>query len=58
MGSAYLGMVRYSDFATEPLQSYGSMIELATTKRKSFEYEREVRLIAFPDPDEGVKHFV
>jgi hypothetical protein len=44
-------LVRYIDFRSEFVNPY-STTALATTKRKSFEHERELRVLAWPDPND------
>jgi hypothetical protein len=50
-GRVSIGLVRYIDFSRELVDPY-STIALATTKRKSFEHERELRILASPDPND------
>ena len=46
--------MRYIDFRGGFVNPY-SAVALATTKRKSFEHEREIRVLAGPDPaDPGI----
>jgi len=53
-GRVNIGVVRYIDFRSEFANPY-SAVALATPKRKSFEHEREIRVLAGPDPtDPGV----
>ena len=50
-GRINVGIVRYIDFRSDFVNPY-SVISLATTKRKSFEHERELRVLASPDPND------
>ena len=53
-GRVNIGVVRYIDFRGGFVNPY-SAVALATTKRKSFEHEREIRVLAGPDPaDPGI----
>jgi hypothetical protein len=50
-GDVNIGLVRYIDFTKQTIDPY-SVVSLATTKRKSFEHERELRILASPDPND------